>query len=597
MLLKNAIKVENISFSYPIYSGENAESELHIIEDTQALHDVSLEVKAGDMIAILGANGSGKSTLAKHLNALLLADTGKVMVFDKDTSNKDLLYDIRRSVGMVFQNPDNQIVGSIVEEDVGFGPENLNIETNEIWQRVDESLDAVNMQKHRYKSPNRLSGGQKQRVAIAGVLAMRPDCVVLDEATAMLDPRGRMEVMDTVKLLKSHKVTVIIITHYMDEVVDCDHVFVMSKGKICLSGTPKDIFRSADKMKELKLALPHITDISLSLRKYFPQIAVDCIYPEELYDELVKIKESHSVCMPCIQKEIDACKAPRTCGEELLKLVNVSYKYSSGTTFEVEALKNINLSLKKGEIVGIIGHTGSGKSTLVQHFNGLNKATEGHVMYRGQNIFSKGYSLKKHKGEVGMVFQYAEQQLFEATVIEDVCFGPLNQGYTKAQAMDMAVHALELVGMKEDYYERSPFSLSGGQKRRVAIAGIIAMQPKILVLDEPTAGLDPAGKERIMNLLVDLRQNEGMTIVLVSHSMEDVAEYTDRVVVLNKGEIAIDAPTYEALTKVELLRGMGLDTCYAHKLLLDFKAKGMNVDTSAVSISCAVSNIAYAMLC
>ena len=234
----------------------------------RALDEVSLEVKRGEFVAILGHNGSGKSTVAKHINALLSPTEGTVIVNGMDTKDEEHLWDIRRSAGMVFQNPDNQIIATVVEEDVAFGPENIGVPTEEIWRRVEESLTAVGMTAYRNHSPNKLSGGQKQRVAIAGIMAMRPECIILDEPTAMLDPSGRKEVMRTVhELNKNEGVTILLITHYMDEVIDADRVIVMDGGKIVMQGTPKEIFCQVERLKEYRLDVPQVTELAYELKK------------------------------------------------------------------------------------------------------------------------------------------------------------------------------------------------------------------------------------------------------------------------------------------------------------------------------------------
>ncbi len=252
-----------------------------------ALDGVSTSVKRGEFVAVLGANGCGKSTLAKHFNAILLPESGKVYVEGMDTSDDSKLYDIRQTVGMVFQNPDNQIIGNVVEEDVGFGPENLGVPTDEIWKRVEESLTATGMISYRAHSPNKLSGGQKQRVAIAGVMAMQPECIVLDEPTAMLDPNGRKEVLRAVRKLNEEKgVTVILITHYMEEVVFADRVFVMDNGKLVMQGTPREIFSEVEKLKELRLDVPQVTLLAYELRKNGVDLPEGILTIEELVNAL-----------------------------------------------------------------------------------------------------------------------------------------------------------------------------------------------------------------------------------------------------------------------------------------------------------------------
>lgn len=260
---KNMLKTEKLVFEYI-----RRDEEGNVEGISRALDEVSFEVKKGEFVAILGHNGSGKSTVAKHMNALLSPTEGAVFVNDMDTKDEEHLWDIRRSAGMVFQNPDNQIVATVVEEDVAFGPENIGVPTEEIWNRVEESLEAVGMTAYRNHSPNKLSGGQKQRVAIAGIMAMRPDCIILDEPTAMLDPVGRKEVMRTVhELNKIEGVTVLLITHYMDEVIDADRVLVMDGGKVVMQGTPREIFSQVDRLKEYRLDVPQVTELAYELKK------------------------------------------------------------------------------------------------------------------------------------------------------------------------------------------------------------------------------------------------------------------------------------------------------------------------------------------
>ncbi len=279
------IKAKKLFFEY-IHRDEEGNVD-HI--DT-ALNYVDLDVREGEFVAILGHNGSGKSTLAKHMNVILKPGDGVMWVDGKDTSDDDEVWNIRQSAGMVFQNPDNQIVAGIVEEDVGFGPENMGIPTDEIWERVNESLEAVHMAKYRHRSPNKLSGGQKQRVAIAGVLAMRPKCIILDEPTAMLDPIGRKQVIQTIQELNKTKgVTIILITHYMEEVVSADKVFVMDQGNIVMTGTPREIFSQVDTLKSYHLCVPQMTELAYELRKEGVPISSSILTREELLEELCRL--------------------------------------------------------------------------------------------------------------------------------------------------------------------------------------------------------------------------------------------------------------------------------------------------------------------
>ena len=274
-----------------------------------------------------------------------------------------------------------------------------------------------------------------------------------------------------------------------------------------------------------------------------------------------------------------------------IALEHVNYIYSPGTAYEKRALNDISLEIGQGQFVGIIGHTGSGKSTLIQHLNGLMKATSGDILYDGQSIYAEGYDMRKLRSQVGLVFQYPEHQLFEGDVISDVCFGPKNQGLSEEESEKNAREALELVGFPEKYYKQSPFELSGGQKRRVAIAGVLAMKPKVLILDEPTAGLDPKGRDEILDQIAKLHKETGMTVVLVSHSMEDVARYVDRIIVMNKGEKMLDSTPKEVFRHYKELEEVGLAAPQVTYVMHDLKDRGFDVSPDATTIEEAADEI------
>lgn len=274
-----------------------------------------------------------------------------------------------------------------------------------------------------------------------------------------------------------------------------------------------------------------------------------------------------------------------------IKLEHVNYVYSAGTAYEKHALKDVSLEILPGQFVGIIGHTGSGKSTLIQHLNGLVKASSGAIYYNGENIYADGYDMKGLRSQVGLVFQYPEHQLFEEDVLSDVCFGPKNQGLSKEECEKRAREALELVGFPEKQYHQSPFELSGGQKRRAAIAGVLAMRPKVLVLDEPTAGLDPAGRDDILDQVKYLHDQTGMTVVLVSHSMEDVARYVERIIVMNRGEKMLDGTVREVFSHYKELEQVGLAAPQVTYVMHDLQERGLPVETAATTVEEAAAEI------
>ena len=274
-----------------------------------------------------------------------------------------------------------------------------------------------------------------------------------------------------------------------------------------------------------------------------------------------------------------------------IEIKNVNYLYSQGTSYEMHALKNVNLEIPDGQFVGLIGHTGSGKSTLTQHLNGLVKATSGHIYYNGEDIYDETFSMKKLRSKVGLVFQYPEHQLFETEVLADVCFGPKNLGFTKEEAEEKAKAALRMVGMGEEYDKSSPFELSGGQKRRVAIAGVLAMDPEVLILDEPTAGLDPRGRDEVLDQVSALQRSRGITVILVSHSMEDVAKYVDRLIVMNQGEVRFDGRPVDVFRHYKELEEIGLAAPQTTYLMQELKKQGADVNTDATTVEEAADAI------
>ena len=577
MIKQKLIDIKNVTFEY-FRRDEDGNVESMI----EALKDVSLDVEKGQFVAILGRNGSGKSTLAKHINALLFPSEGEVIVDGMDTEDGELRLKIRQTAGMVFQNPDNQIVGNLVEEDIAFGPENLGIPTADIWNRVDEALDKTGMEAFRNQSPNHLSGGQKQRVAIAGVLAMHPKCIIFDESTAMLDPQGRRNIIDVARgLQQEYGITILLITHHMDEVLAADHVFVMKDGRIMGQGTPMEIFAQHQLLEECGLRLPVLYQYLdfLEQEQIIDAVAYRNIHNvEDLITEMTRRYQKEQADQTELSNDlIDEIQVERNADEGIL-LNHVSYVYNKGFADERTALKDVNLHITKGEFVAVIGHTGSGKSTLMQHLNGLYTATEGTVYYNGQDIADHDFSIKQLRQKVGLVFQYPEYQLFAETVEKDVCFGPENMDISKVEAQKRAYEAIEAVGLPDTIYDCSPLQLSGGQKRRAAIAGILAMQPDYLVLDEPTAGLDPYSAEKLLEMLKDLQVRQGIAIILVSHSMEEVAEYADRIVVMDQGKICFDEPTWKVFTRKQELEELGLAVPTGNRILNALKNVGNDID-------------------
>ncbi len=648
-----------------------------------ALDGVSAHVETGEFLCILGGNGSGKSTLAKHLNALLVPDEGRVVVDGMDTADAECTYAVRKTCGMVFQNPDDQLVASLVEDDVAFGPENLGIPTPELRERVTQALEDVGLSGFERHETHALSGGQKQRVAIAGVLAMNPSVLVLDEASAMLDPRGRAGLMRVCHELHERGMTIVMITHFMEEAAQADRVIVMERGRVALEGTPDEVLLQADALDHLSLDVPFAARLSLGARHAGANVA-PTVNADELAQRVLALAgagaqvtaaangASAPAAQPVAAAEdsqegagssqaesasgnggnafptqeaaartpasfsasagIDATGSQTgsendngglfpTCSDVAGKLVSVAASgdagaVSAGTgtpliefcdvsfTYDAAeakrqrkrggqqakrqakwgnapdslwAIRNVSFAVHQSEFLGIAGHTGSGKSTIIQHMNGILKPTSGQVLVMGADISDKRCEASL-RGSIGVVFQYPEHQLFAETVYKDVAFGPRNLGLKDNEVDARVRESLERVGLAfDEVAEKSPFELSGGQQRRVAFAGVLAMNPRVLVLDEPAAGLDPASRTSFLGMISRLHQ-QGLTVVMVSHSMDDLARMCDRVAIMNEGQLlGIGAPDQLFLRAAELKR-VGLGTTEAQAFASELAAGGMAVE-------------------
>ena len=449
-----------------------------------------------------------------------------------------------------------------MEEEVAFGPENLGMESDIIVARVKQALEQVRMWKRRKTAPNHLSGGQKQRIAIAGILAMHPDYIVLDEPTAMLDPKGRKEVMEALQRLnQEQEMTVILITHDMEEAALASRVILLADGQVRFDGTPEKFFGADVLLAEMGMEAP----LSYRVQQAMGSAANLQSGAGEKRDK-------------CKIDALDIFEKDK----DLLSLQHVSYIYSPGTAYEKVALDDVSLSLGKGEIVGLAGHTGSGKSTMIQLLNGLLKPTGGTVTFEGKDIHAKGYSGNYLRSRVGMVFQYPEHQMICDTVWEDVAFGPGKQGLTEEACNARVEEALRFVDLPEKYYQASPLQLSGGQKRRVAIAGVLAMHPEYIILDEPAAGLDAEGKREIFDRIRRMSREQGIGVLLVSHSMEDLAEYADRIIVLDDGKKILDDRPAQVFAKRETLADCGLDVPETVKLADKLRANGYQIPQNVI---------------
>ena len=548
------ISVQDVTFTY---GSEGADASA---PNEPAVENLSLEIEKGSYTAILGSNGSGKSTLAKLIDVIEVPDSGRVVVFGKDSADDSLFWQIREKSACVFQNPDNQIVGTIVEEDVAFGPENLGVKLPELRERVDQAMKDVGIYDLRLREASGLSGGQKQKLAIAGALAMRPEVLILDEATAMLDPRSRDEFLKVAEDMRIKKgLTLITITHDMSEAMRCGKVIILSKGKKAAEGTPAKIFADIP-LDRYGLRRPVIIRFAYELARLAGKIISeeDLTGEARLSERLYKILTSAELKADGEILSGKDTEKKQTKGRKIMAVKDLFSSYD-GKTF---AIKNINLDVYEGEILGIVGESGCGKTTLISHMNSIMKPSSGEVeIYPEEGITlrcSQKKDVQKIRQTVGLVFQYPEYQLFEETVYKDICYGLRKMKLSADEQKDRAIKAAKAVGLEKDILRRNPFELSGGQKRRAAIAGVLAMKPEILVLDEPASGLDPVGREEMFALIKSLR-NSGTTIIIVSHNMDEAAAYCDRICCIKDGEVAVTKTPEELFADWDEVRKIGLD--------------------------------------
>ena len=579
-----------------------------------ALDGVDLNIEDGEFFCILGGNGSGKSTFAKHLNALLQPDAGTVRINGMDASDPELVYDIRSTAGMVFQNPDDQLVATLVEDDVAFGPENLGVPSAQIAQRVREALKGVGLVGFERHETHALSGGQKQRAALAGVLAMEPRVLILDEASSMLDPRGRKGLMKACHALHDRGMTIVMITHFMEEAAEADRVAVFRAGRVAMLGTPEEILTRADGLVELNLDMPASCCLGMALRAKGVPVHAQ-VREADMVAEIAQVYADRSgedtagrpsASDSRVLDNVSSATDGTAVSEPVIEISHLSHSYSlsarerrrwhkrSATAGKSNkqalwgndpsspwALRDVSLTVRRGEFLGLAGHTGSGKSTLVQHLNGLIRPQEGFVRALGLDLSNKKDAAAV-KAKVGVVFQYPERQLFAETVTQDVAFGPHNLGLSQAEVARRVESSLARVGLDlATVGDKSPFELSGGQQRRVAFAGVLAMEPEVLVLDEPMAGLDPAARSDFLGL-IDRLHHGGLTVVMVSHSMDDLANCCDRIVVMNEGAVFAEGTPAQVFAHADELKSIGLGVPAAQRMALALAEAGVPLHRSGL---------------
>jgi len=540
----------------------------------RALREISFQIHEGEYVSIVGANGSGKSTLAKHLSGLLIPQQGLILIAGKNSRDKSNLGVIHQLVGMVFQHPQEQMIASTVEEDVAFGPENLGLPTSEIQGRVNQALLDVDMWDQRTRSPQHLSAGQMQRVALAGILAMRPKCVIFDETTAMLDPAGRIDVLESIESLRKQGITIISISHFMEEACLAERILALSKGKLIFDGTPHDLFTNLPLVQSLNLNQPRILSFAHQLQKWIPSLQNPMTLEE--FDQQI-----NPLVNPIIFRELNRSHFAQNESKSIVESQNLTFTYMQDTPLAHTALEDISFSIPEGSIHGLIGATGSGKSTLIQHFNGLYFPQKGKLRV-GSFEVNRDVDFLGLRRYAGIVFQNPNFQLFEQYVGDEIAYGLRLLGVEGQELRQRVSDAMNMVGMDfEIFKDRMTFALSGGEKRKVALASTLVLNPTLLLLDEPTAGLDPVARNEILHQMKTLH-NHGKTLVVSSHQLEDLALLTDHVTLLSEGHVIASQISDQLLSNHQLLKENKMIAPIAAQMVKILRTKGWMVQENII---------------
>lgn len=526
---RKVVQLEDLSFTYP--GGMK-----------RALSDVCLEIREGEFVVWMGHTGAGKSTLAYCLNALIPSFirgelAGKARVLDKDIFGTRTS-EMSKEVGLVLQDFESQLFSTNVELEVAFGMENMGVPREEMKQRVDELLPLVRLEGMRGREPSTLSGGQKQRLAIASVLAMGPRLLVMDEPTTDLDPMGKEEVFRLARRLRGGGMAIILVEHETEETLQADCVVLLREGRVLRKGSPRELLSDGQILRNAGVApLPVAEFFHRAIGPAYPKGALPFTVEEAIpkFRRYLRLREAAAH----ILAEKDRRRGHSR--HIVLKMEGVRYRYPTG----VEALKGIDLEIGEGEVVALVGQNGSGKTTLAKHFNGLLRPTSGRLNVFGEE--AGGLSVKDLGRKVGYVFQNPDHQIFAPTVFEEVAFGPRNLGFGGKELMRNVEEALAAVHLT-GYEDKDPFSLAKGERQRVAVASVLAVKPQVLILDEPTTGLDYLQQGSMMEMVSSLNQ-KGHTILIITHSMSIVAHYAHRTVVLDQGKVLMDDATRQVFSR------------------------------------------------
>lgn len=519
-------------------------------DSVEILRGIDLTIEEGSFVAIIGKNGSGKTTLINHINGLLLPSHGRVLVNGLDTRLPENRTKLQSMVGMVFQNPADQIVASTVEEDIAFGLENINLPTAEIQTRVKAQLTSAGLLDEASRPPHLLSGGQIQMVALAGVLARCPRVILLDEPTSMLDPLTRQSFLQRLFELRNTGMTIVYVTHHMEETLDADQVVVMQTGKIAFTGSPEEVFYGDRKLYEIGLDKPEVVKFTEKFLTFGWALPTAILSSQSLLRALPFYSGSGVI------DQQNKTTTPPLEAKSLINVENLHYTYLSDSPLAHQALNGANFKVYAGSIHAVAGANGSGKSTLLQHINGILRPTLGQVRVGNMHLENPQTSLRDVVRKVGIVFQNPEAQFFEEFVGDEIAYGPkqLDLGDLRARVQI----AMEMVGLEfETFKDRRLMTLSGGEKRKVALASTLVLDQDIVMFDEPTAGMDPLARDDLLALFKTLRRN-GKTIIIASHRMDELAEVADQLSLMQSGLVSHTGPFGDLITNASAIKAAGL---------------------------------------
>ncbi len=538
--MSKILEIRDYSFWYP--------------DGTQALKEINLDMEEGELLTVMGRNGAGKTTLCLSVVGIIPnifpgEIKGEISIMNKNPV-EHYVYEITKDVGLVLQDPESQIFTHSVLSEVVFAAENLGLPRDEILQRAKWALEVVDLKGFERRPPRNLSGGQKQRLAIAAALVTKPRMLVLDEPTSQLDPVGTREVLRTLKRLREEEgITILMTEHKTDEVVEIsDRIVILEEGSIVEEGEPAEILANIEILRKLKLKPPEVGEFYWELKEKgvpIEKLPVTLAKGEEVLKKLLE----EGIIMP---KEFTSSKQQKREKEVIIEVKEVNFEYK--THPPVKALDNVSFEVRKGEFVGIIGKNGSGKTTLMKCLVGLLKPDSGKILFRGEDI--SGFTARERAKRIGLVLQNPDTQLFSLSVSEEIEFGLKNIGLPPDEIAKRRDEVLELVGLKQ-YKGIHPFQLSFGDRKKLAVASIVAMNPEVLILDEPTTGQDYRGRYEICDLAKILNER-GITVLMVTHDMDLVAKYAERVLVMSDGRVIFDGPTREAFRRIDILRQAGL---------------------------------------